>query len=97
MPVGHVWIWCVAFTLIFVVWNIALERMQNKVAQDVNQHNVTAADYSVMLTGISSRQCTPERLIAFASHYGQVFAGFHLVAVGPVLTVCNEVRLCSWL
>jgi hypothetical protein len=30
-PISHVWIWAVVFTLLFKLWNVAVERMQNKV------------------------------------------------------------------
>jgi hypothetical protein len=91
-PIAQVWIWAVAFTLLFKLWNIALERMQSKIFSEVNQHNVTAADFAVLVTGLRNTAKSNQRLVDYAAHYGQVFAAFKLVAVGDALALCNKVR-----
>lgn len=91
-PIDHMWIWSVIFTLLFMVWSIALEHMQCKVAEEVNVHNVTAADYSVLVTGLGGTVNDRKALLDYAAHYGQVFAAFHLVSVGDALAKCDEVR-----
>jgi hypothetical protein len=63
-----------------------------QIYRDVNQHNVTAADYAVLVTGLQGTQNSKDELLDFSAHYGQVFAAFSLVEVGDALGICNKVR-----
>jgi hypothetical protein len=92
VPRVQIWIWCAAFTFAFAIWRIALQKMRKKVAEEVNKHNITAADYTVHVSGLAQTSGQQEELLNFASHYGQVLAAFHLRSVGNPLTTCNEVR-----
>lgn len=91
VPTAQVWIWCVVFTLVFVVWRSLLQRMQNNVSAKINKTNVTAADYAVLVSNTGKTDSVKECLMDFARHYGQVLAAFPLVSVGDILTVCHKV------
>lgn len=91
-PTAQLWIWLAIFPLLFVIWRASLQKMQAEVARKVNAHNVTASDYAVLVDNLSHTEGLQQKLIDFASHYGQVIAAFHLHSVGDALSTCTEVR-----
>jgi hypothetical protein len=90
MPTLQIWIWCVLFTLFFVVWRSRLQWTQNHVLAKINKSNVTAADYSVLLS--NTGDADKNTLVEFGRHYGQVVAAFPVLSVGDVLTECQKVH-----
>lgn len=92
IPTVSIWLWCVAFTVIFLAWRSLLAKMQNGVSAAINRGSVTAADYAVLVSNVGGISNIKEVLVDYAAHYGEVLAAFPLLAVGDVLTQCDAVR-----
>lgn len=91
VPVHQAWIWCVAGTLLWAIWFALLQKMQAAISAEVNVRTITAADYTVWVSGLTGTDADDAHIRSFAEHYGQVISAFHVCAVGPVLSLNNQV------
>lgn len=91
VPVYQAWIWCTVGTLFWAIWVAFLQKMQADISAEINARNVTAADYTVWVSGLAGTNADDAILRDFAEHYGQVISAFHVRNVGTVLNLNNQV------
>jgi hypothetical protein len=94
VPTAHLWIWCVVGTFVYCVWVIAIQQVQEGTERAVQKKNITAADYSVLLSNLGGSTGNDAILEDFGRHFGEVVMAFHIRTLGQVLHKCNEVRAC---
>eukprot|EP00892_Ulva_mutabilis_P009819 jgi/Ulvmu1/7209/UM034_0118.1 len=92
VPVYQAWIWCTVGTLAWAVWLAFLKKMQADISAETNARNITAADYTVWVSGLAGCDGVDAELRSFSEHYGQVISAFHIRNVGTVLNLNNQIE-----
>lgn len=91
VPIYQAWIWCTAGTLFWATWVAFLQKMQADISAEINSRHITAADYTVWVSGLRGTDADDSHIRTFAEHYGQVISAFHVCTVGTVLNINNQV------
>ena len=90
-PFLSLWL-CQISLMIVTGWTAFNKMMSNKLGERLNSAVITAADYTVLVSGIDTVKCTLSELTGFFRHYGHIAWSTPVPRIGTVVENKKELR-----
>ena len=90
-PFVSVWLG-ILNVIIFSLWATYNRLSTNRLASYINQSVITAADYTMKVTGIPAEKCNVDTLTGFFSHYGEITWATPIPRIGKPLEKLKQLK-----